>query len=250
MSATTAVRGHDIDAERTMGAKALLIGAPLVMALGRVLLVPLDDQDWDGVMNSMAAHRGRSDAGWLLALAASGLLTVTAVVFANRLRLVGKARQAMFVTVTIAIGWAATAATCLGGLYLSVAATASDRAAQVQLQQDFNEAAAIAARAAVEQARDRLAMHDRALERARIALAQLVGEAASRPLGEAPDTSVLPVSRRELLVRLNEHPAVRSAERQAALAQAGIRDRGQHEDAGLVADRVLRSARAATSRTW
>ena len=81
---------------------------------------------------------------------------------------------------------------------------------------------AIAARAAVEQVRDRLAMHERALERARIALAQLVGEAASRPLGEAPDTSALPVSRRELLVRLNEHPAVRSAERQAALAQADI----------------------------
>jgi outer membrane protein TolC len=70
--------------------------------------------------------------------------------------------------------------------------------------------------------RDRLAMHERGLERAGVALAQLVGEAASRPLGEAPDTAVLPVSRRELLVRLNEHPAVRSAERQAALAQADI----------------------------
>ena len=81
---------------------------------------------------------------------------------------------------------------------------------------------AIAARAAVEQVRDRLALHERAIERARIALAQLVGEAAARPLGETPDTSVLPVSRRELLVRLSEHPAVRSAERQAALAQADI----------------------------
>jgi outer membrane protein TolC len=81
---------------------------------------------------------------------------------------------------------------------------------------------AIAARAAVEQVRDRLATHERAIERALIALAQLVGEAAARPLGAAPDTSVLPVSRRELLVRLNEHPVVRSAERQAALAQADI----------------------------
>lgn len=83
-------------------------------------------------------------------------------------------------------------------------------------------AEALAARAAVEQARDRLAMHERTLERARIALAQLVGDAASRPLGEASDTAGLPASRRELLVRLNEHPAVRAAERQAALAQADV----------------------------
>jgi outer membrane protein TolC len=82
---------------------------------------------------------------------------------------------------------------------------------------------AIAARAAVEQVRDRLAMHERALARARIALAQLVGaDAASRPLGEAPDTDVLPASRNELLVRLTEHPGVRSAERQAALAQTEV----------------------------
>jgi outer membrane protein TolC len=82
---------------------------------------------------------------------------------------------------------------------------------------------AIAARAAVEQVRDRLAMHARTLERARILLAQLVGgEAASQPLGAAPDTGVLPASRRELLVRLAEHPAVRAAERQAALAQADV----------------------------
>jgi outer membrane protein TolC len=82
---------------------------------------------------------------------------------------------------------------------------------------------AIAARAAVEQVRDRVAMHERAIERARIALAQLVGnDAASQPLGAAPDTGVLPASRRELLVRLAEHPAVRAAERQAALAQADV----------------------------
>ncbi len=81
---------------------------------------------------------------------------------------------------------------------------------------------AIAARTTVEQVRDRLAMHERVIERARIALAQFVGGAAARPLGAAPDTAALPESRRGLLVRLAEHPAVRSAERQAALAQADI----------------------------
>jgi len=82
---------------------------------------------------------------------------------------------------------------------------------------------AIAARAAVEQVRDRLAMHGRTLERARIALAQLVGsDAAAQPLGAAPDTGVLPESRSGLLARLAEHPSVRAAERQAAVAQAEV----------------------------
>ena len=61
-------------------------------------------------MTSMAANSGRSNTGWLLALAACGLLTVTAIVLAHQLRLAGKARTAMFVTITTAIGWAATAA--------------------------------------------------------------------------------------------------------------------------------------------
>jgi hypothetical protein len=141
-TATTVRHPSDAKARYSAGTLALLVGAPLVMALGRALLVPLDDEDWDGVMTSMAAHSGRSNTGWLLALAACGLLTVTAVVLAHQLRLAGKVRMAMFVTITTAIGWAATAAICLGGLYLAVAAEAPDRAAQVQLQQDFNDAAA------------------------------------------------------------------------------------------------------------
>ena len=121
--------------------KALLLAAPLLMAVARALLVPFDDEDWDATMTSMAEHQGRSDAGWLLAIVACGLLAVTAVALANRLRGAGKARTATFVTITTAVGWAATAAICLGGLYLSVAAGAPDRAAQVALQEDFNEGA-------------------------------------------------------------------------------------------------------------
>ena len=129
-------------AERlTRGVVVLLIGAPLLMAVARVLLVPFDDQDWDGVLTSMANHQGRSDAGWLMAMAASGLLAVTAVILARRLGDAGRTRAAMFATVTTAIGWAACAAICLGGLYLSVAATAPDRDVQVQLQKDFNSGA-------------------------------------------------------------------------------------------------------------
>ena len=125
----------------TIGTKVLLVGAPLLMAIGRGLLVPLDDQDWDGVMTSMAANRARSDAGWLIALAATGLLTVTAVLLANRLRDTGRVRMAMFATVATALGWAASAGLCASGLFLSVAADAPDRAAQVLVQEDFVAAA-------------------------------------------------------------------------------------------------------------
>lgn len=139
MATTTMELDSNVEARPRLGTKALLIGAPLLMALGRVLLVPIQDQDWSGVMTSMAANQGRSDAGWLLAIVASGLLGITAVVLAGRLRLAGRVRSAMFITVTTAIGWAATAAICLHGLYLSVAANAPDRAAQVRIQEEFND---------------------------------------------------------------------------------------------------------------
>lgn len=129
----------NVEARPRLGTKALLIGAPLLTALGRVLLVPLNEQDWSGVMTSMAANKGRSDAGWLLTIVASGLLGITAVVLAGRLRLAGRVRSAMFIMVTTAIGWAATAAICFHGLYLSVAANAPDRAAQVRIQEELND---------------------------------------------------------------------------------------------------------------
>jgi hypothetical protein len=135
--------GSDVEVKARSGTKALLIGAPLLMALGRALLVPIDDQDWSGVMSSMAANQARSDAGWLLAIAAAGLLAVTAVILAGRLRLAGKGRTAMFATVSTAIGWAATAAVCFGGLFLSETAKAPDRAAQIALQENFNSGISI-----------------------------------------------------------------------------------------------------------
>jgi hypothetical protein len=120
-------------------AVVLLVAAPLVMALGRVLLVPLDDQDWDQTMTDMAAHQGRSDLGWVLAIAASGILGTTAAIVAHRLRLAGRAKSSAFVVVTTALGWAGCAAICFAGLYLSSAAEAPDRAAQVQVAKDIND---------------------------------------------------------------------------------------------------------------
>jgi hypothetical protein len=92
------------------GPGVLLVAAPILMAVGRLLLVPLDDADWDGVMSDMAANPGRSDAGWFLPIAACGLLAATAVILARRLADEGRGRTAMFVTVTTALGWAAAAA--------------------------------------------------------------------------------------------------------------------------------------------
>jgi hypothetical protein len=140
MASTTI--NHAPSRERNIsGTHVLLIVAPLVMALGRALLVPLDDEDWDSVMTSMAANSGRSNTGWLLALAASGLLAATAVLLAQRLKSAGKTRMAMLVTATTAIGWASCAGLSVWGVYLSVAADAPDRVAQVQLAEDFNDSA-------------------------------------------------------------------------------------------------------------
>src|SRR4051812_43180660 len=120
----------------TSGIRALLIGAPLLMAGARVLLVPMDDQELDKTLTDMAAHAGRSNLGWFLAMVASGLLAVTGVVLAQRLQAVGRARSAMTAMLTIALGWTGCAAICLGGLFMSAAAKAPDRLVQIQLQKD------------------------------------------------------------------------------------------------------------------
>src|SRR3954449_13412452 len=122
---TTITTHPDVGAppvRRTSPMAGLLIGAPLLMAVARILLVPFDDQDWDKTLTDMAAHQARSDLGWLLAIAACGLLAASAIVLAQRLQFAGRARSATFVIVSTAIGWAGCAAICLGGIYLSVAA--------------------------------------------------------------------------------------------------------------------------------
>lgn len=119
-------------------AAVLLIGAPLLMAVGRLLLVPFDDQGWDAVLTQAAAHQGRSDIGWLIAMAASGLLGAAALSLARLLDLAGRTKSAAFVAVTTALGWAGSAGICAGGLLLSYQGKAPDRAVQLQLLHDFN----------------------------------------------------------------------------------------------------------------
>lgn len=57
----------------TKAGLALLVGAPTVMIVARLLLVPFT-RDWTAMLSQMAAHDKQAAAGWLLAALAAGLL--------------------------------------------------------------------------------------------------------------------------------------------------------------------------------
>jgi len=140
---TLPTQDHDLLRRRQTAlgrpAAVLLVGAPLVMAAGRVLLVPYDHQDWNGVLDAMAAHRGRSDGGWLLAVAASGLLSLTAALLSRRLHDSGRTGAAAFAAVTTALGWAGCAGFATAALLVSVMAGAPDRPGQLQVMANFHD---------------------------------------------------------------------------------------------------------------
>jgi outer membrane protein TolC len=77
-------------------------------------------------------------------------------------------------------------------------------------------------RGALEQANDRLIEQERAIEKARIMLAALIGEDARRPLGPPPETTRFLHPREHLVARLTEHPELRVFEEREALARAEV----------------------------
>jgi outer membrane protein TolC len=77
-------------------------------------------------------------------------------------------------------------------------------------------------RQAFEQATDRVIEQERVVERARIALATLLGADARRALGQAPDTSLLAHPRDHLVARLDEHPEIRILDRREELARTEV----------------------------
>jgi len=107
-----------------------------------------------------------------------------------------------------------------------------DLATELQLQIDTLSAAiasgrqttgdALALRGAAEAARDRVIEQDRAIERARFALAAWLPEDASRPLADPPDTSRFEHARTALLADLNEHPDQRVYAEREALARTDL----------------------------
>ena len=77
-------------------------------------------------------------------------------------------------------------------------------------------------RQAREQANDRVIEQERLVQRARIMLASLLGDEASRPLAEPPDMSRFAHPREHLVARLTDHPELRALERREALARAEV----------------------------
>src|SRR5262249_28645132 len=81
---------------------------------------------------------------------------------------------------------------------------------------------ALAPRVAVEAAADRVLDQKRAVERARAALAALIGDAAARTLGSLPDTGALAHSAESLVTGIELHPAQRIFEEREALAESEV----------------------------
>jgi outer membrane protein TolC len=83
-------------------------------------------------------------------------------------------------------------------------------------------AMAIAARAAVEMANDRISEQQRILARARASLRALVGDAAEGPLSIPPDINTLAHTPTALVGAIDTHPDQRIFEQRVALAQSEV----------------------------
>lgn len=81
---------------------------------------------------------------------------------------------------------------------------------------------ALALRGATEAAQDRIIEQDRAIERARFALAAWLPEDALRPLADPPETSRFEHAPTALLAELHEHPDQRVYAEREALARADL----------------------------
>ncbi len=116
---------------------ALLAAAPIVLALGRLVLVPFHDQDWNGMLTDMAAHHFRNALGWSLTLMAAALLTITGI---SLVRMVpNRPRLTVPALIGVTLGWVGTAAIASGGLVMGNMADSPDRDAMVQVLTNFNE---------------------------------------------------------------------------------------------------------------
>lgn len=79
-----------------------------------------------------------------------------------------------------------------------------------------------ALRQALEQVNDRLIEQDRAIARARIALAAWLGDEANRPLADPPDIARAVIPRDEIVARIAELPQVRILGERESLARAEV----------------------------
>ncbi len=98
----------------------------------------------------------------------------------------------------------------------------SDLAASGIARGRLSAADAFAQRMALEQANDRILEQERAVTKARIALATWIGTDANRPLAAPPDITRLEHPTEHLVDRLAEHPTLRLYAEREALAQAEV----------------------------
>lgn len=115
----------------------VLATAPLVLAVGRLALVPYDDQEWDRVLTDMAANHSRNAIGWILTLIAAALLSAAGLALA---RLVPRrSRLILPAAIGVTLGWVGTAAIATGGLIMNDMANSPERSAMVAVLTSFNE---------------------------------------------------------------------------------------------------------------
>ena len=115
----------------------VLATAPLFLAVGRLILVPFDDQEWDGVLTDMAANHSRNAIGWALTLIAAALLSAAGLALVRLLP--HRSRLVLPAAIGVAFGWAGTAAIASGGLVMGDMADSPQRTAMVAVLTNFNE---------------------------------------------------------------------------------------------------------------
>jgi hypothetical protein len=121
----------------TRTARALLVLAPALLLAGGTMLVRYDDEDWDAVLTAMAAGRGSSDLGWVLALLGCALAVLPALALAGLVR-GSRPRAAATASVLLALGWAGAVGICQGGLVMSALAVSPVRTEQIAVLTDLN----------------------------------------------------------------------------------------------------------------
>ncbi len=120
--------GHDV---------ILLATAPIVLALGRLVLVPFDDQEWGRMLGDMAANHSRNAVGWSLTLVAAALLTAAGLALVKLIP--DRPRLTVPALVGVALGWTGTAAIASGGLVMGDMADSPEREAMIVALTNFNE---------------------------------------------------------------------------------------------------------------
>lgn len=111
---------------RTMtGSAVLLIGAPALMLVARLLLEPLGG-DWGATLARMAGRQTAAAAGWTLATPATGLLALATAHVVSVVRPMQRALASIAAVLT-AVGWAGAASISGAALVMTHFATDPDR---------------------------------------------------------------------------------------------------------------------------